>query len=132
MSEFRLEIVTPTKLMDEGNVDYIRCPGLDGSFGVMANHQNAIIALGIGEIKVIQNKKEHYFATSGGFAEIEKEKVQLLVETVEHSGEIDSNRAEESLNRVKMRKKDAKGELDQARMDVSMTRAVNRLKVSQR
>ena len=132
MSEFRLEIVTPTKLMDEGNVDYIRCPGLDGSFGVMANHQNAIIALGIGEIKVSQNKKEHYFATSGGFAEIEKEKVQLLVETVERSGEIDSNRAEESLNRVKMRKKDAKGELDQARMDVSMTRAVNRLKVSQR
>ena len=132
MSEFRLEIVTPTKLMDEGNVDYIRCPGLDGSFGVMANHQNAIIALGIGEIKVTQNKKEHYFATSGGFAEIEKEKVQLLVETVERSGEIDSNRAEESLIRVKMRKKDAKGELDQARMDVSMTRAVNRLKVSQR
>ncbi len=132
MSEFRLEIVTPTKLMDEGNVDYIRCPGLDGSFGVMANHQNAIIALGIGEIKVTQNKKEHYFATSGGFAEIEKEKVQLLVETVERSGEIDSNRAEESLNRVKMRKKDAKGELDQARMDVSMTRAMNRLKVSQR
>tara|TARA_B100001750_G_scaffold135106_1_gene107458 strand:+ start:1011 stop:1409 length:399 start_codon:yes stop_codon:yes gene_type:complete len=132
MSEFRLEIVTPTKLMDEGNVDYIRCPGLDGSFGVMANHQNAIIALGIGEIKVTQNKKEHYFATSGGFAEIEKEKVQLLVETVERSGEIDSNRAEESLNRVKVRKKDAKGELDQARMDVSMTRAMNRLKVSQR
>ena len=132
MSEFHLEIVTPTKLIDEGNVDYIRCPGLDGSFGVMANHQNAIIALGIGEIKVTQNKKEHYFATSGGFAEIEKEKVQLLVETVEHSGEIDSNRAEESLNRVKMRKKDAKGELDQARMDVSMTRAMNRLKVSQR
>ena len=132
MSKFRLEIVTPTKLMDEGNVDYIRCPGLDGSFGVMANHQNAIIALGIGEIKVTQNKKEHYFATSGGFAEIEKEKVQLLVETVERSEEINSNRAEESLNRVKMRKKDAKGELDQARMDVSMTRAVNRLKVSQR
>ena len=132
MPEFRLEIVTPTKLMNEGNVDYIRCPGLDGSFGVMANHQNAIIALGIGEIKVTQNKKEHYFATSGGFAEIEKEKVQLLVETVERSGEINSNRAEESLNRVKMRKKDAKGELDQARMDVSMTRAMNRLKVSQR
>ena len=132
MSEFRLEIVTPTKLMDEGNVDYIRCPGLDGSFGVMANHQNAIIALGIGEIKVTQNKKDYYLATSGGFAEITKDKVQLLVETVERSGEIDSNRAEESLNRAKMRKEDNKGELDQARMDISMTRAMNRLKVSQR
>tara|TARA_B100001245_G_C22840717_1_gene404192 strand:+ start:486 stop:884 length:399 start_codon:yes stop_codon:yes gene_type:complete len=132
MNEFPLEIVTPIKLVDEGGVDYVRCPGLDGSFGVMANHQNAIIALGIGEIKVTQNKKDYYLATSGGFAEITKDKVQLLVETVERSGEIDSNRAEESLNRAKMRKEDNKGELDQARMDISMTRAMNRLKVSQR
>jgi len=132
MSEFCLEIVTPTKLMDEGNVGHIRCPGLDGSFGILANHQNAIIALGVGEIKVTQNKKEHYFATSGGFADITEDKVQLLVETVERSEEIDSNRAEESLNRAKMRKKDIEGELDQARMDISITRAMNRLKISQR
>ncbi len=132
MSEFPLEIVTPIKLVDEGEVDYVRCPGLDGSFGVMANHQNAIIALGIGEIKVTQNKKDYYLATSGGFAEITKDKVQLLVETVERSGEIDFNRAEESLSRAKMRKEDNKGELDQSRMDISILRAMNRLKVSQR
>ena len=132
MSEFPLEIVTPIKLIDEGEVDHVRCPGLDGSFGVMANHQNAIIALGIGEIKVTQNKKEHYFATSGGFAEITKDKVQLLVETVEGSEEIDSSRAEESLNRAKMRKKDTEGELNQARIDIAIARAMNRLKVSQR
>ena len=132
MSEFCLEIVTPTKLMDEGNVGHIRCPGLDGSFGILANHQNAIIALGVGEIKVTQNKKEHYFATSGGFAEITKDMVQLLLETVERSEEIDSSRAEESLNRAKMRKKDTEGELNQARIDIAIARAMNRLKVSQR
>ena len=132
MSEFHLEIVTPTKLVDEGMVEYIRCPGLDGSFGVMAHHRSAIIGLGIGEIKVTQNKKYYYLATSGGFAEITENKVQLLVETVERSGEIDSNRAEESLNRANMRKEENKGELDQARMDISMTRAMNRLKVSNR
>ena len=33
MNEFPLEIVTPIKLVDEGEVDYVRCPGLDGSFG---------------------------------------------------------------------------------------------------
>jgi F0F1-type ATP synthase epsilon subunit len=54
------------------------------------------------------------------------------VETVERSEEIDSSRAEESLNRAKMRTKDIEGELDQARMDISITRAMNRLKVSQR
>jgi|TARA_Y100000294_G_scaffold174174_1_gene191751 F-type H+-transporting ATPase subunit epsilon len=132
MNEFPLEIVTPTKLVDEGMVEYVRCPGLDGSFGVMAHHRSAIIALGIGEIKVTQNKKDHYLATSGGFVEITKEKVQLLVETVERSDEIDSNRAKDSMSRAKMRKEEKTGALDQSRMDISIARAVNRLKVSQR
>jgi F-type H+-transporting ATPase subunit epsilon len=132
MTEFRLEIVTPTKLVDEGNVDYVRCPGLDGSFGVLANHQNAIIALGIGEIKVTQNKKDHFFATSGGFVEITKEKVQLLVETVERAEEIDFERAEKSLERAKTRRVEKNDELDQTRITVSAARAINRLKVSKR
>ena len=132
MTEFRLEIVTPTKLVDEGNVDYVRCPGLDGSFGVLANHQNAIIALGIGEIKVTQNKKDHFFATSGGFVEITKEKVQLLVETVERADEINFERAEKSLERAKTRRVEKNDELDQTRITVSVARAINRLKVSKR
>ena len=57
MSTFSLELVTPTKVLDEGQVEHIRCPGLDGYFGVMANHRDAIIALGIGEVKVTQNKR---------------------------------------------------------------------------
>ena len=80
----------------------------------------------------IENRSSKDNTGNTGDAEITKDKVQLLVETVERSGEIDSNRAEESLNRAKMRKEDNKGELDQSRMDISMTRAMNRLKVSQR
>ena len=45
MSTFRLEIVTPTKILDEGQVEYVRCPGLDGSFGVLANHREASLPL---------------------------------------------------------------------------------------
>jgi F-type H+-transporting ATPase subunit epsilon len=93
MSPFQLEIVTPTKLLDEGQVEYVRCPGLDGSFGVMAYHREAIIALGVGEIKVTQNGKDHFLATSGGFAEITREKVELLLETYERTEEIDTSRA---------------------------------------
>ena len=132
MSEFQLEIVTPTKFLDIGNIHYVRCPGLDGSFGVLVNHQAAIIALGIGEIKVTQNKINHYFATSGGFVEITEEKVQLLVETIERAEDIDMNRASEALKRSKKRKKEKDYLLDEARREISMTKALNRLKVSKR
>ncbi len=130
MSSFQLEIVTPTKILDEGQVEYMRCPGLDGSFGVMANHREAIIALGVGEIKVTQNGKEHFLATSGGFVEVTKEKVELLLETYELADEIDTDRASAALDRAKDRKNQT--EIDQFRNDASLQRAVNRLKVSKR
>ncbi|MBH22053.1 MAG: ATP synthase F1 subunit epsilon [Candidatus Marinimicrobia bacterium] len=130
MSPFQLEIVTPTKLLDEGQVEYVRCPGLDGSFGVMASHREAIIALGVGEIKVTQNGKDHFLATSGGFAEITREKVELLLETYERTEEIDTSRAENALQRAEERIK-AKG-MDTISNKAALERAVNRLRVSKR
>jgi len=130
MSPFQLEIVTPTKLLDEGQVEHVRCPGLDGSFGVMASHREAIIALGVGEIKVTQNGKDHFLATSGGFAEITREKVELLLETYERTEEIDTSRAENALQRAEERIK--AGGTDTIRNKASLERAANRLKVSKR
>jgi len=130
MSSFQLEIVTPTKISDEGQIDYVRCPGLDGYFGVMANHREAIIALGIGEIKITRNGKDHFLATSGGFVEVTKEKVELLLETFERAEEIDSSRAESALQRAQDRKHQKA--IDDARNEASFLRAVNRLNVSKR
>ena len=130
MSSFQLEIVTPTKLLDEGQVEYVRGPGLDGSFGVMASHREAIIALGVGEIKVTQNGKDHFLATSGGFAEITREKVELLLETYERTEEIDTSRAENALKRAEERIKAR--ETDTIRNKAALARAANRLRVSKR
>ena len=130
MGVFQLEIVTPIKIFDEGQVEYVRCPGFDGSFGVLANHREAIIALGVGEIKVTKNGKDHFLATSGGFAEITKEKVELLLESYEQAEEIDTSRAEDALKRANERK--LSEEIDSTRNDASLQRAVNRIKVSKR
>ena len=130
MSTFSLELVTPTKVLDEGQVEHIRCPGLDGYFGVMANHRDAIIALGTGEVKGTQNKKDHYLAVSGGFAEITKGTVELLLETFERVEEIDATRAKSSLQRAQDRKEVK--EIDTARNEASLLRALIRLKVSKR
>ena len=130
MSSFQLEIVTPTKLLDEGQVEHVRCPGLDGSFGVMASHREAIIALGVGEIKVTQNGKDHFLATSGGFAEITREKVELLLETYERTEEIDTSRAENALKRAEERIKAR--ETDTIHNKAALARAANRLRVSKR
>ena len=109
MSTFNLEIVTPTQVLKKDNVSYLRCPGMDGLFGVLSGHRDALIALNLGEIKISQDKNELVYATSGGFAEISGDKVELLVETIEESENIDKQRAEASLERAKGRLKSIKG-----------------------
>ena len=133
MSTFNLDVVTPTRDLEEMVVSYVRCPGLDGSFGIMANHQDGIFSLDIGEIMVKTESETKYLSTSGGFAEIVNDGVSILVETVESASDIDISRAEAALQRARDRKSSSdKENLDQMRLDSALSRALNRLRVSKK
>ena len=132
MNSYNVEIVTPIRKEKFESVGYLRCPGLDGSFGVMKKHRGGVFALSVGEIKITQNGKDEYFATGGGFAEILDNSVKLLVESLEKSNEIDSERANKSLERAKKRKIKRDLELNESRIEASLVRAINRLRISKR
>ena len=132
MISYDVEIVTPIKDLNFKEVSYLRCPGLDGSFGVMSKHRDGIFALSIGEIKITQNGKDDYYSTGGGFAEIVNNSVKILAESLERSNEIDESRASESLKRAQKRKIDQDSDMNVARIEASLVRALNRLRVSKR
>ncbi len=127
---FTLEIVTPIKTLDFEKVEYLRAPSLEGLFGVMPGHISSIINLDIGEVKVLSANKERYFSISGGFAQISKTGVSLLVESIESIDEIDKNRSKEALERAKSRLKNKS--MNQTRANSALERAKNRLKISSR
>ena len=127
---FTLEIVTPTKTLNFEDVQYLRAPSLEGLFGVMSGHVASIINLDIGEVKVLFNNNENYFAISGGFAQVASDKVSLLVESIESKDEIDVERSNKSLERAKERLLDST--MNQVRAKSALERAKNRLKVSTR
>ena len=124
----QLEIITPTKVFDEGQVDYVRAPSLDGLFGVQNRHAPAIIAMKTGEIKVVKEGKTNYISTSGGFADIRPEIVQLLVETAERGGDIDKIRAQTALEKAQERLQS--DDANHARARTALERSQNRLKVA--
>ena len=124
----QLEIITPTKVFDEGQVDYVRAPSLDGLFGVQSKHAPAIIALKTGEIKVVKEGKINYFSTSGGFADIRPENVQLLVETAERAEDIDKIRAQTALEKAKKSLQNT--DANHARARTALERSKARLKVA--
>ena len=127
MNKFHLDIITPVSMHAFENVEYLRAPGFDGLLGIQSNHANAIIAIDIGEIKIVTNNKTLYFSTSGGFSDIQSGGVQLLLESFEEAKNIDLQRAEEALKRAEKRIKDPTQDLNRAQQ--SITRAKNRLKI---
>ena len=127
---FQLEIITPTQIFTEGQVSYVRAESPDGQFGIMAKHTPATIALGIGEIKIVKDGKETFYATNGGFADIQKESVLLLVETAEKISDIDKDRAESARQRAQERLQNK--EMDRSRTQTAIAKAKNRLKVFNR
>ena len=125
--QFHLDIITPTNTHSFDGVDYIRIPSIDGLIGIQARHATAIIGLTIGEIRITQNGKDYFYATSGGFADIANEGVQLLLETTEDASSLDKTRANESLKRAKNRLNNVENDLNRAQN--SMQRAENRLRI---
>jgi len=127
MNKFQLDIITPTGIQSYNDVSYIRIPGLDGLLGVQAKHASAIIALTIGEIKITHKNKSIYFATSGGFIDIRTEGIQLLLETIESTKDIDKKRAEQAINRAETHLKNKNDDLNRA--NLALQRAKNRLNI---
>lgn len=76
-----LEIITPEKKLFSGDVESIKLPGADGSFGVLNNHAPIIATLKKGTVKVTDSKKHvENFEINGGVVEVLKNKVIVLAE----------------------------------------------------
>ena len=128
--KFHLDIITPNGTFAIGQVDYLRAPSIDGLFGVLANHIPSIIAVGAGEIKITIEGKDEFYATSGGYADIKKENVSLVLETAEDAKSIDIKRSEESIKRANKHLSNPNEDLNRAKR--SIERAKVRISVAKR
>lgn len=76
-----LEIITPDKKVYAGEVNSVKLPGKDGSFGILNNHAPLISTLKTGKIKVIDNTNAtHYFDVKGGVVEVLNNKITVLAD----------------------------------------------------
>ncbi len=70
MATFHLELVAPDKLTFSGEVDQIDVPGLEGDFGVFAQHAATVSLLRPGIITVYAGGQQTKFVVMGGFIEV--------------------------------------------------------------
>lgn len=128
---FKLEIITPARVVFQDEALSLNAPGTKGGFQVLYNHAPLMSTIGIGEIKVKEkNGHDLLFATSGGFVEVKENGVTVLADTAELSGEIDTQRAKASGERATERMQSGDPGIDVERARLAKRRSLNRLRVA--
>lgn len=131
MNVFQAQILTPDGPVFDGKVESIRVPGTNGDFQVLINHANLMSSLDVGPVTIVDvNGKILKVAISGGMLDVNNNVVLLFAEAAEPSNVINVERARASKDRAEQRVKDSS--MDQARVQISLLRAVNRLKIAER
>jgi len=129
---FQLSIVTPEKVVFEGQVVSLLVPGMEGYLGVLSNHAPLITALQPGRIEFQDDQdKIQVFSVSGGFVEVSGNKATLLADTAEHCQEIDIDRAQTALERAlkALQDKEKAGDTSTPEAKEAARRAANRVRI---
>ena len=130
--KLQLQIVSADRSLVNETVDEVQVPGSEGYFGVLPGHTPFLTLLGTGELWYRQGTEIHYLATSGGFAEVQPDRVTILAQIAEKADEIDVARAESARKRAEDRLVAARPDMDFERARVALMKALIRLQVASR
>jgi len=131
---FKLEVITPDRVVvSDGGVVSVVAPGSEGYFGVLANHAPMMAELRIGELAFRRaDGTSAIMAVGGGFLQVFENSVSVLAECAELANEIDVQRAEQAKKRAEERLAAGGPNVDAARAEAALERALNRLHVAAR
>ncbi len=127
-----LEIVTPDRRVLSLDVDEVVLPSANGSMGVLYGHAPTLCELDVGEVSYRNGQDRKYLAVSGGFAEVLRDKVNVLARTTETAKEIDLDRAQRAKASAETTLKSDATEATFVRAAVKLKRALCRINVHAR
>lgn len=78
--KMKVRIITPEKVLFEGESESVTFPGINGSFDVLPHHAPLITALQKGIIRYLVNGKEYEQPIDSGFVKIENDIVTVCAE----------------------------------------------------
>jgi F-type H+-transporting ATPase subunit epsilon len=133
MRQLQCEIVTAERRVYAGEVKEVIAPTTSGQVGILPMHAPLLSELGAGEIRLIlPDDDELLLAVAGGFMEVRDDKVIVLADSAERADEIDAERARKARERAEALLSQKEANVDFARAEAAMRRALARLRVAER
>ena len=134
MSKFYVKIISSNRIFYEGFCHCLIIPAVDGEQAIMAHHEETIIAVQNGEMRMQKEEGgEWSFAVLGkGFCMAANNRVTVLADTVERPEEVDVNRAKEALERAQERLRQKQSIQEYHTTQAALARALTRLKETEK
>jgi F-type H+-transporting ATPase subunit epsilon len=126
----KLDIVTVERIVFSDDVDIIIAPGKEGELGILPHHSPLMTTLSPGELIARKSGEEYSLAISGGFLEIQPDRVIVLADSAERAEEIDVARAEEAIKRAKERLTTSSSQIELSQAEAALRRAIIRTAVA--
>jgi F-type H+-transporting ATPase subunit epsilon len=79
-SKLSFSLVSPEREVFSGLVDQVDAPGVEGDFGVLADHAPFMTALREGVVTVMDGANRRQFQVEGGFADVTPAGLTILAE----------------------------------------------------
>ena len=91
--QLQLEVVTPERRVLAEAVNSVTVPGRGGEMQILPGHASLISELRTGVLSYTENGSSSQLHVSGGFVEVNDDRVAVLAEVAERPEEIDAARA---------------------------------------
>lgn len=134
MNTFKLKIIASNKIFFDGDASMLILPHIDkGTEGFLAFHENCVLPIDEGEMKIIDDKGNEIDAFVGsGFLEFLDNTATLVCISAELPEEIDVRRAEEAKLRAEEELRQHRSQMEYYNSQANLARAMERLKVKNR
>lgn len=136
MAKIKLEIISPNKVVYSADIDMLIVRSIAGDLGIMLKHAPLLAGLVPHAMRAIIDGTENLIAVSGGFIQVQPDKIIVLASAAELPIEIDINRARKAYERAQKRLEsfkenpEVKGDVDTLRARAALERAKARLKAT--
>jgi F-type H+-transporting ATPase subunit epsilon len=129
--QLQLEVVTPERRLLSEPVDSVTVPGRGGELGILPGHAALISELQTGVLSYDEDGTTFKLHVSGGFVEINDDRVSVLAEVAERPDEIDAERARRAREIAEKRLRGQSGtEIDIDRAQAKLMRNLVRLQLA--
>jgi F-type H+-transporting ATPase subunit epsilon len=125
----KLHVITPDREFYDGEVTMVELTTSEGEIGVYPAHIPLTAVVAPGVLKIHEAGEVKKAALISGFLTIRPDEVTILAEVCEWPDEIDYKRAEDAKVRAQRRLSANNGEIDVARAESALHRALVRLEV---